>query len=67
MRTHLSSLLFVGLLACTAARTNAPEGAEATESHSPSALPFVEDNYAAALAQAKERGVPLFVDTWAPW
>ena len=30
-------------------------------------LPFVENDYAAALAQAKERNVPLFVDVWAPW
>jgi hypothetical protein len=67
MRTHLSSLLVVGLLACTAARTQAPESAQASESHPKSVLPFVEDHYASALAQAKERGVPLFVDTWAPW
>lgn len=67
MRTHLSSLLVVGLLACTASRTNAPEGASAAESHQKSVLPFIEDDYAAALAQAKEKGVPLFVDTWAPW
>ena len=66
MRTHLSSLLLVGLLACTAARTNAPEGAAHGESHA-SVLPFIEDSYPSALAQAREKGVPLFVDTWAPW
>jgi hypothetical protein len=31
------------------------------------ALPFIENDYPAALAQAKERKVPLFVDVWAPW
>ena len=40
----------------------------ATASASASAsLPWVEDNYAQALAAAKARRVPLFVDVWAPW
>jgi tetratricopeptide (TPR) repeat protein len=32
-----------------------------------SALPFLEDDYAAALKQAQERHVPIFVDAWATW
>jgi thioredoxin-like negative regulator of GroEL len=28
---------------------------------------FIEDDYARALAEARSRGVPLFIDTWAPW
>jgi hypothetical protein len=32
-----------------------------------SPLPFVENDYAAALAQARARDVPLFVEAWAPW
>ena len=31
------------------------------------ALPFLEDDYARALEQARSRGVPLFVEAWAPW
>lgn len=31
------------------------------------ALPFLENDYPAALAKARARGVPLFVDVWAPW
>jgi len=31
------------------------------------ALPFVEDDYARALAEAKTKAVPLFVEAWAPW
>jgi len=27
----------------------------------------MENDYPAALAKAKTRGVPLFVDVWAPW
>jgi tetratricopeptide (TPR) repeat protein len=30
-------------------------------------LPFIEDDYGRALEEAKARGLPLFVDTWAPW
>lgn len=33
----------------------------------PASLPWVEDNYAQALAAAKARHVPLFVEVWAPW
>jgi hypothetical protein len=29
--------------------------------------PFVADDYARALAEARQRGVPLVVDVWAPW
>ena len=31
------------------------------------ALPFVQDDYSSALGQAKKQGVPLFVESWAPW
>jgi hypothetical protein len=30
-------------------------------------LPFIEDDYAQALAQAGQRNLPLFVEVWAPW
>ena len=30
-------------------------------------LPFVEDDYAAALKQARATHKPIFVDVWAPW
>jgi hypothetical protein len=28
---------------------------------------FIEDDYPRALAEARSRGVPLFIDTWATW
>jgi hypothetical protein len=30
-------------------------------------LPFIANDYAKAVAQAKAKNVPLFVETWAPW
>jgi len=31
------------------------------------ALPFIEDDYSKAIARAKAKNVPVFVETWAPW
>jgi hypothetical protein len=33
----------------------------------PAALPFIEDDYDRALAEARAANKPLFVDAWAPW
>ncbi len=30
-------------------------------------LPFIEDDYAKAMARAKAKNVPIFVEAWAPW
>ncbi len=32
-----------------------------------SVLPFIADDYPAALAQARARKLPIFVEAWAPW
>lgn len=44
-------------LACASRQVPAPEAR----------LTFIEDDFPAALRAAREKGVPLFVDTWAPW
>jgi hypothetical protein len=31
------------------------------------ALPFIEDDYPRALAEARSKKVPIFVEAWAPW
>ena len=31
------------------------------------ALPFVADDYAKALAEARAQKLPLFLEAWAPW
>ena len=30
-------------------------------------LPFIDNDYSKALAEAKRKNVPVFVDAWAPW
>ncbi len=30
-------------------------------------LPWINDDYPKALAQAKHRKLPIFVEVWAPW
>ncbi len=30
-------------------------------------LPWIEDDYPKALAQARARNLPIFVENWAPW
>ena len=39
--------------------------ASATASATP--LPFLQDDFAKALGEAKQRKLPLFVECWAPW
>ena len=31
------------------------------------ALPFIDDDYPRAVALAKQRRLPIFVESWAPW
>ena len=31
------------------------------------AVPFIEDDYPKALAQARARQLPIFLEAWAPW
>lgn len=31
------------------------------------AVPFVNDDYVKAFAQAKAKNLPIFVEAWAPW
>jgi hypothetical protein len=58
-----SSILLAGaLLACAMAVPHESLGARAKP-----VLPWIEDDYARAVADAKARKVPMFVESWAPW
>jgi hypothetical protein len=64
MRTSSGLLLFASFLACSTQRgAVAPNG----DSRSGATLPYIEDDYPRALAEARARHVPIFVETWAPW
>jgi tetratricopeptide (TPR) repeat protein len=70
----LSTLAAAG---CTSKQATAPAAASSApaDSAAPStalppsapAIAFVENDYPRALAEARSRGVPLFIDAWAPW
>jgi hypothetical protein len=73
MRTlHLLALgLAFGLLGGTAAASTTAS-AKATPAKSATAawkpvVPFIEDDFGRALALAKERKLPVFIEGWAPW
>jgi hypothetical protein len=40
-------------------------GARAAEP--PPAVPFLADDYPRALAEARSKKLPIFVEAWAPW
>lgn len=63
-------LIAAALLAIACQREAvAPEQvqAKAVSTKAAPVLPFIENDYARALAEAKQRNVPLFVEAWAPW
>ena len=47
-------LLVVALLTASAARAK-------------EVLPFIQNDYPKALADAKAKNLPIFVEAWAPW
>ena len=52
----LRSLVLLSLLTSTMTAAAAPRS-----------LPFIEDDFARARAEASKRKLPLFIDVWAPW
>lgn len=62
MNRFLRPLLVVALVGCTATPPSddrpAPSGP---------VLSWIADDYPAALAEARARQLPLFVESWAPW
>ena len=66
----VSSLVLAGALAVSSA---APARAAAGSKPVRNAvgprmvLPFIQDDYTRALAEARARKLPLFIEAWAPW
>jgi thiol:disulfide interchange protein len=76
MKTHFDRnrrmILALAVSASACSWAAAPAGAAAPAAAAPPAhaagpLPFLQDDYPKALAQAKARNAPLFLDFWAPW
>ncbi len=59
--------LALTLAACRSGPPGASGGGTAAAKADALVLPFVQDDYAGALQTARERKLPLFVETWAPW
>jgi len=66
MRKTLIPLVVV-LVVVLGACAQSPPAEDAAPPRSGPVLPFIADDYDAALAQARERDLPIFVDSWAPW
>ncbi|HYN04175.1 MAG TPA: hypothetical protein VE359_17120 [Vicinamibacteria bacterium] len=56
---HTTAMLALALLAAPAVA----RGAEGLDK----ALPFIVDDYAKALSEARTQKLPLFIEAWAPW
>ncbi len=59
-------------MASAASAAPAKPAARATKAGAASAkwqpvVPFIEDDFGRALALAKERKLPVFIEGWAPW
>ncbi len=68
MHTLIRFLLIASAVGCSTQRAViAPAGDSTADSHPSAGLLFIEDDYPRALADAKARHVPIFVDAWAPW
>ena len=72
MRPHIAafSLALVVALAAPAAAAPARAASAAKPKRAAPphpALPFIQNDYPRALAEARARKVPLFIEAWAPW
>jgi hypothetical protein len=61
------ALLSFALLAALSTLASAAGRAHATPAGSKPVLRFIDDDYSRALAEARARKLPLFIESWAPW
>ena len=67
-RALVVSLAALVVAAATSCGGTAAPPAPTVASAKPAAAPlFIDDDYTRALAEAKEKKKPIFVDAWAPW
>jgi hypothetical protein len=63
--TLLSAAMLVTATPAPAAPAKAPKPASTSAWHP--VVPFIEDDFGRALALAKSRKLPVFIEGWAPW
>jgi tetratricopeptide (TPR) repeat protein len=61
------ALVALGALAASGCASSAVPTTPAVAPAAPASLPFIEDDYTRAVAEAKGAHKLLFVDAWAPW
>jgi thioredoxin-like negative regulator of GroEL len=66
-RIPLAALVALVLAAAPAHAKVAPKASAQAEPAHALAVPFIADDYEAALAQARAKNLPIFVDAWATW
>jgi hypothetical protein len=59
----LTVLAALSALGTAPGSTTAPRASKGPRS----VLPFIADDYTRAVAEARARKVPLFIESWAPW
>ena len=72
LRPRLGALGAGALVSALALASSVPSGAAVPKAKGPAAaahavLPWIVDDYPRAVAEAKARKVPIFVESWAPW
>jgi hypothetical protein len=65
-RPALLMLALLVLPLSVAMSASAPKSPGAKPARKP-AVPFLQNDYPRALEEARARGVPIFIDAWAPW
>ena len=66
MLALLATLLLAGPAPGQASAPHAMAAKSAASAWHP-VVPFVEDDYPKAIALAKQRKLPVFIEGWAPW
>ena len=62
-----TALLVLGSIVPFAGSAPAAPAGRVVDAAPRSVLPFIADDYTRALALARVRKVPLFIEAWAPW
>jgi hypothetical protein len=66
MKTLPLAALALALVVACSVPAPAPAGAPGAPG-AKSALGWIDDDYTRALAEARARKLPIFIESWAPW